>query len=434
MRRGDTETMQPIPDQETFAFERDRAPPAELSPIPAAVSNTGGPAGPVPATAALTICDLALVTGRAQFEALEPEWNALFERAGRPWQIFQTFNWLWHWANHYLDERSRLSLVTGWREDRLVMAWPLVMRRVAGLKQLSWMGAPVGEYGDVLLEQASDAPALLRQAWNLVKALDADLIYLRKIRSDAAVFPFLAETDAIVTEISSAPYLDLASADSFETYQQRYSAKTRSTYRRRLRRLNEMGRITFEQHTQGAVARDLVGRALVLKRGWLAQRGRFSRVLQDRRFAGFLEDVVQARTRPTGARISAVRCNGEPIGVEISFTCKGHAFGHVIAHDVAFRKHGVGAAIAQYSIRTAHEQGYARYDLLAPDDAYKVNWADASIALRDCAVPLSRGGAMYVRLWLCRARPWLKSLAKKMPAWIALLLSGISRAGGARLR
>ena len=41
-----------------------------------------------------------LVTTRAAFDALEDEWNDLFARAGRSAQIFQTFNWNWHWANH----------------------------------------------------------------------------------------------------------------------------------------------------------------------------------------------------------------------------------------------------------------------------------------------------------------------------------------------
>ena len=45
----------------------------------------------------------------------------LFERAGRPTQVFQSFNWNWHWANHYLAgapggmDGLKLSLVIGRR-------------------------------------------------------------------------------------------------------------------------------------------------------------------------------------------------------------------------------------------------------------------------------------------------------------------------------
>jgi CelD/BcsL family acetyltransferase involved in cellulose biosynthesis len=419
--------MQPFLNREAFDRAGPSAPAARL-PIPRSASNATGSADSSLAAATSTQRGLALVTDRAGFEALEPEWNALFARAGRPWQVFQTFNWLWHWTNHYLDDRNKLCIVAGRREGRLVMVWPLVFRRITGLGQLSWMGEPVSEYGDVLAEEAPGTRDLLRQAWNLVQSLKVDVVYLRKIRDDAAILPLLAETNAISTGVSCAPYLDLASADSFETYQQRYSAKTRSSHRRHLRRLNELGPVTFEQHTRGPVARDLVSRALIMKRGWLAQRGRLSRALQDRRFGRFLADVAQGCARPTGARISVVRCNGEPIGVEISFACKGHVFGHVIAHDLAFQKQGVGSILAQYSIGTAHREGHFVYDLLAPDDAYKMNWADACIGLRDCTIPISRIGGIYARLWLRFARPWLKSLANRMPARIVSLLSSAYRA------
>ena len=75
-----------------------------------------------PATpSAATALELTMITGRAAFDALEAEWNALFDRAGRPAQVFQTFNWNWHWANHYLDGAPggisglQLAIVTGRR-------------------------------------------------------------------------------------------------------------------------------------------------------------------------------------------------------------------------------------------------------------------------------------------------------------------------------
>src|SRR5437763_14248091 len=94
-----------------------------------------------------------VIRERAGFDALEPEWNDLFRRAGTSAQLFQTFNWNWHWANHYVPAtrgaRSGLSLavVTVRRDGRLVMLWPLVLERVAGLEVLKWMGEPLTQYG-----------------------------------------------------------------------------------------------------------------------------------------------------------------------------------------------------------------------------------------------------------------------------------------------
>jgi CelD/BcsL family acetyltransferase involved in cellulose biosynthesis len=418
--------MRAVFDHEGLALEFGGRPPAAPSPD-APPRNATSAASWAGAKTPLTKCTLALVTDRAGFDTLEDDWNALFERAGRPCQVFQTFNWLWHWANHYLDGRGALSVVIGRREGRLVMAWPLVTTRVGGLRRLSWMGEPVSQYGDALVENTSDAHDLLRQAWAFVRSLDADLVYLRKTRSDAVISPLLDEIDAISTGPSRAPYLDLASAQDFATYQQRYSAKTRSSRRRHLRRLNDIGAVTFEQHMGGPTARGLVSQALALKSGWLTSRGLLAPTLQDPRFTHFFADVALGRVHPTGARISAVRCNDNPVAVEISFACKGHLFGHVIAHDAAFQKQGVGVIVAQYAIRTAHEQGCTVYDLLPPGDAYKMDWADASIAVDDYAVPLSRAGEVHARVWLRFARPWLKSLANRMPGRAAVVLSTFYR-------
>jgi CelD/BcsL family acetyltransferase involved in cellulose biosynthesis len=103
-------------------------------------------------------CTFELVSDRASFDALEAEWNDLFRRSGGGAQVFQTFIWNWHWCNHYLPAANEgstaisLAVVTGRRAGRLVMVWPLVSESAAGLRQLAWMGEPVSQYGDVLVE------------------------------------------------------------------------------------------------------------------------------------------------------------------------------------------------------------------------------------------------------------------------------------------
>src|ERR1044071_5290229 len=85
---------------------------------------------------------IVLVRTRSQFDALECQWKSLFERAGRAPHLFQSYDWLWHWANNYLSAGTSVCLVTGWHGPRLTMVWPLVEVR-AGFSKLCWMGQPV---------------------------------------------------------------------------------------------------------------------------------------------------------------------------------------------------------------------------------------------------------------------------------------------------
>ena len=233
---------------------------------------------------------ISVVSERTSFDALEPEWNDLFRRAGRDAQPFQSFNWSWHWANHYLDpgRRPRLSLaiVTVRREGRLVMLWPLVSERLAGLSLLRWMGEPVSQYGDALCESGPDTVSLMRTAWQFITTrLGADAIVLRKVRADAAVAPLFREIGLKCTGAEEAPFLDLASAPDFDAYDQRYSAKARKNRHRLMRRLEERGRVAVVRHTSGAQARAAALAGVALKRASLAAAGQLAPALADPRFA-----------------------------------------------------------------------------------------------------------------------------------------------------
>jgi len=370
--------------------------------------------------------EFALIADRAQFAALEQEWNGLFARAGRPHQLFQAYDWLRHWANHYLDDRTRLSVVVARQGGRLVMVWPLTAVRCAGLTRLCWMGEPVSQYGDVLVEDGPARFYLLSQGWAYVKSLGADVIHFRKMREDAAVFPLLRQASGRSIAVAAAPYLNLASAADYETYQRRYPAKRRARRRRLLARLEERGAVAFERHEYGSAAADLVTDALRLKHKWLIARGVVAPVLQDSRFDSFLRDVAASAGTPA-VRVSAVCCDGAAAAVEISLECKRHRVAYLISYDIELAHYGVGIIAAEDSIRTAHEAGLDRFDLLTPADAYKMEWADASVEVHDWAMPLSFAGRIYARVWLELVKECMKSSIKTWPAWLRRSAAAIYR-------
>jgi CelD/BcsL family acetyltransferase involved in cellulose biosynthesis len=362
-------------------------------------------------------CTFALISERAGFDALEAEWNALFQRCGRGTQVFQTFNWNWHWCNHYLGAPSELAVVTARRRGRLVMVWPLVQTRSAGLTQLAWMGEPVSQYGDVLIEESAGAAALLRDAWSfIVSDLAPDVARLRKVRDDAAIAPLLAETAALPTQRLEAPYLDLAGAKDFAAYEQRYSPRSRRNRRRLARRFEERGAMGLERHQAGDRARDLALHAIALKRDWLKQRGLVSPALSDPRMGAFFADVAQASTHPVGCQVSALTSNGEAAAIEIDIRCKDRTAMHVIVFDLKYEKAGAGVLLLEETIAKSFDGTCRVFDLLAPADGYKLDWADAVTGVTDWALPLSLKGRLYARLYLGLARPAVKATLEVLPA------------------
>jgi CelD/BcsL family acetyltransferase involved in cellulose biosynthesis len=373
------------------------------------------------------VCTFALVTERASFDALEAEWNDLFWRAGRSAQVFQTFNWNWHWCNHYLAAASgetgpSLAIVTGRRHGRLVMVWPLVSERVAGLTQIGWMGDPVSQYGDVLIEP--DSLPFLAEAWAFVtRELKPDLLRLRKVRDDAAIAALLGDLNAFPAEHHEAPYLDLASAPDFATFERRYSPRSRRNRRRLFRRLQELGPVAFERCREGPRARALAIKAVDLKREWLKERGLVSPALGDPRFASFFADVAQGTVRPAGCEVSALTSGGEPAAIEITLRCLDRILMHVIVFNLKYEKAGAGVLLLERTFAQSFGTNARTFDLLSPGDSYKLAWADASMGVTDWVIPLSARGWVFARLYLGLARPALKAALDAMPASLRRLVA-----------
>jgi CelD/BcsL family acetyltransferase involved in cellulose biosynthesis len=387
-----------------------------------------GRAGPRPR--ALTLAQpgavpisFSVVGDRAGFDALEPEWNDLFARAGRDTHVFQTFNWNWHWANHYVTADAGtlgLAILCGRRQGRLVLLWPLVIARSGGLKLVRWMGEPVSQYGDVLIEPMSDKAAVLLQSWRFLAAeLGADAINLRKVRADAEVAPLLAGLALNKVSRAEAPYLDLASAPDFAHYERRYSQKARKNRRRLMRRLEEQGPVLITRHAGGAQARSAALAALALKRAWTQSTARLAASLADHRFSAFFADVADGCGRPAGCAVTTLRSRDAVASIAIDVTCGRRRAAHIIVHDPALKHLSPGTLLLQEWIRGAGAERIATFDLLAPAYAYKQDWADAAIAVHDYAGGFSWMGAIYARLYLGQLRPLLKAALEALPGLLA---------------
>jgi CelD/BcsL family acetyltransferase involved in cellulose biosynthesis len=381
--------------------------------------------GPVSRTADLlatrrTTPDLefALITTRAGFDALEADWNDLFDRIGRSIHLFQTFNWNWHWANHYLEtsDQHELAIATVRRRGRLVMLWPMVVERTAGLKVLAWMGAPVSQYGDILAEDGPACLPAMREAWAfLLASVRPDAVKLNKTRSDSTVAPLLAELGTLVTQQLEAPYLDLASAPTYAQYEERYSSKDRKNRRRLYRRLEETGAVTIQTCGEGPEAAAAASTAIAMKRTWLEHKGFISPAVSDARFARFFAAAARSTERPAGLVVSAITCDGKPAAMEIAIACRERIAAHILVYDTAFDKFGPGGLMLEKLLAARLAAGTAVYDMLAPGGGYKSDWADGSVAVCDHALGCTVKGKLYARGFLGLLRPRLKRLAEGLP-------------------
>ena len=96
---------------------------------------------------------------------------------------------------------------------------------------------------------------------------------------------------------------------------------------------------------------------------------------------------------------------------------------HVIAYALKFEKSGAGALLMEQSLRDGYRDKFGVYDMLAPGDTYKLDWADNSIEVCDWVKPLSLAGFTYARVYLGLLRSRAKAALSALPQPLRKLLS-----------
>lgn len=379
--------------------------------------------------------DLQLVTTREAFDALEPEWNTLFACSADASRLFLGFNWNWHWCNHYLGkDGSTLAVITARHEGQLVMVWPLVQQRSSGLRIISFMGAPVTQYGDVLIDRnGPDHRAWLKQGWDYVLAtLRPNIVLLRKVREDAAIADVMRQIGAADVNPQRAPYIDLKGTPDFETFELSYASKDRKNRRRKRKRMEETGTVGFRMVTGATEMAASIRQAMQQKRSWLDRQQLVSTALADERFDAFFSSAATSSERPAGCEIFEFTLDGRAIATKITVTDGTHRGLHFTAYDKATEKHSPGSLMFEEMIAAAIAGGITNFDFLAPAAPYKLEWAGTTVAVADYAVPVGMVGRLYQDVYLRRIRPRLQQIAKTGPAPVRRLMSEAVRFLGRR--
>ena len=358
------------------------------------------------------------VTTVSDFCALADEWALLTQNCASRVSIFQTYTWLRHWVDTYVSTQSsnhHLAMVTGRAADgRLVLVAPLQLERHGLVTQLCWMGCPVAQYGDVLVSSEYDSAHNIRAALDLaIETFEPDVVGLCKVRDDSRLAKALSDGWAHEVCKDTAHELTFAGAGSFSEYEKRYSSKSRKNRRRLLRRLRESYNVEFHRHAPGVEASRIAQVGLELKRAWLKSRGLLSPALNERAIGDLVTSL--ARDPSSGCTVFSVTCNDQIVGVQLGFEQRKKLELYLIVYDLEFEKSGVGSLHLEDTIRASCGRGLAGVDLLAPDAAYKREWADVSMVVRDYAKPCSFVGRMYMALYMIGVRKLLKRAQSIVP-------------------
>lgn len=370
------------------------------------------------------------VSDRDGFYALKPAWQKLFEGSATPSQFFQSHDWLAAWLETHMTSTNtgtaqQLAIVAGYQDGELVMIWPLVRRRRFGFTILSWMGAPVTQYGDVLIARSAQTQNWLACGLDFItRELRPDAVKLCNVREDSPLRAISKSARLRTLRTQHAPFIDLTQFSSMDAFRATYSKRTRKTRARKRRRFFEHPKALGEIVAAGARATKLTRTAIQLKRDWLESRNICSRALSSGTFDSFLMRIAQKRTASFRTMVSSLSQGAKPLAIELGFVSKNTYFSHLAAYDVA--AHSLSAGMLQFedTINDCISNGITQIDLLAPSDAYKMDWTKKSVAVYDFGKAFSPVGALFLTMNGPAARQFAKALLQWLPYTLQRRLLG----------
>jgi CelD/BcsL family acetyltransferase involved in cellulose biosynthesis len=374
---------------------------------------------------------LSVTTGAAGFMALEAQWLELEASCQSSRAVFQTFGWLSSWIeiNKAFLPPDAIQIVTGFRNDRLVFAWPLMKAKAGPFTVLRWLSEPKSQYGDVLLASGECPNAWMGAAMELIRRVPGvDAIRLRHVRSDAAAALFLKQAfrDARLHEQASC--LDLTRFADEAAYDARYTPAQRKR-RKKIRKALEdgLGPLSFTILKPGPATDAAIDAAIAEKCLWIDARGRQNRVLSCPTLGSFMKHLARNRSAGTELVLSALSAGGREVSWEIGLRHNGTHFAFITSHVNALTDYSPARLHMDLSQRQALKDGMKAFDLMHPNDVHKESWSSGKTEVSDYYLPLSAKGAAYGAIYLERLRPRLRDAYYRMPPGLLKLLKPIIR-------
>jgi CelD/BcsL family acetyltransferase involved in cellulose biosynthesis len=361
-----------------------------------------------------------IVSDMAAFDALKTDWDQLHASNNSHQLCFQSHAWINAWLETYTHQFSQsgdtIAIITTRTNGRLRLVCPMLLRRKRAMKQLTWLGEPASQYGDVITDGSKAACQLITNTLDYaIQRLKPDIVHLRKVRDDAAISTWLKPADAICAQNDEAPFLDFSTPKSIEHYCAKYSSKSRKNRRRLRRRMAEAGSVTTTVLPAGEAARDVIRLGLDFKQKWLIDRGHVSSALRDKSMRPFLGSVINQSDNQCRAFVSIMHCDETPISVQFGIVTNRRLALHMIAYNPATEKSGAGVLHIEDTIQHCIENGHQELDFLAPNATYKQAWADATTSVTDYVSARTIKGRLYAQAYLRHTRNLLKSTILNLP-------------------
>ncbi|MGQ0504183.1 MAG: GNAT family N-acetyltransferase [Myxococcaceae bacterium] len=311
------------------------------------------------------------VRDRLAFMKLEKEWDELVEATDD--QLFYRHAFLRVWLDNFAP-RARLRVLCARDEGgRLVGVLPLIEERVR------WYGVPVRQLSSAANKHSCRFDLIAREDPSAVSAaffqhLEAsrgwDVLKLVDVPEKGAAWSFSSRVSGTWESLQS-PYIPLPS--SYDALTAALSSKFKANCRRRRKKLEEKGPVTFERFVGGPELEARLEEGFALEQsGWKGEGG--TAIAQDAATRGFYTELAREAAGRGELALSFLRCDGKAVAFQFGLTHAGQYLLLKPAYDESLKECSPGQLLMEEVLRDCIARNLHTFDFLGPDMVWKRDW------------------------------------------------------------
>lgn len=320
--------------------------------------------------------NLKLITSFNEWEEIFDPWNNLLKES-RSDTIFLTWQWLYTWADCYLDTTRKLFIIAIYEKEELVGVAPWYLNTISfgplRLKQIFFLGNPEtgADYLEVFTQKGKErdvALLLYRYLYN-EKPADWDILNLKNIPSDSLFLLNFTESVKNAGKYYESqadafcPYIKLPSNN--EDFLNEISPNRKKRFKYDLNTLKKNGdvkHITISPIGDSSALCDFIS---IYKKRWVCNS----------KFITFLERFISISNSNEWTSIDFLKANDQSVAAQFNLKYNDTKYMYLMAAETDFNKKvSVGNVLTGLTIEKAIADGFTFFDFLKGTEEYKFYW------------------------------------------------------------
>jgi CelD/BcsL family acetyltransferase involved in cellulose biosynthesis len=349
-----------------------------------------------------------IISDSRDLVALQPEWDALWSSVRSPgYQQSYTFARICLQEIHN-DQRSPLRCIVVRQSGKVVLIWPLLIRRVALVKILSPLWSTGAEYTEPLLQDGPGGLDLVSSAWLSARSkIAADIISMPQLKVGSYLHTVVSRENPADVETDTCYVIQWDKKwTDWDSYCKAVSTghDSKQTRRRKRKKLEEQGEIEFQILTASSETAALIDWTLQHKRDWAERVNKRGSWLYSESYRNFLVALFSSESACQTFAIFLLKINGIPISTKLVAYNKKKLDWIITAFDAAWGRYSPGSLLDEYCVHWTFEKGL-ELDFGPGPVAYKKLWSnDNAITTVSYRFSGSLLGAIAMKGWEWRRR------------------------------